>query len=68
MAVWGAVFLSVGNSPAGCLASLPGADLSARGRMAVLEKPGAAVEPAPAAASAPAPEADARTLMRMRGR
>lgn len=27
-----------------------------------------AVEPAPAAASAPAPEADARTLMRMRGR
>lgn len=28
----------------------------------------AAVEPAPAAASAPAPEADARTLMRMRGR
>ena len=28
----------------------------------------AAVEPAPVAASAPAPEADARTLMRMRGR
>ena len=45
MAVWGAVFLSVGNGSAGFLASFPGADLSARGGMAVLEKPGAVVEP-----------------------